>query len=276
MSVEIYDGPFENEPSGFFSTPRKNLGNKLFTYAGARIIADLLDCNLIVPEKPLVRRELFDWSYQTEIFPFAGINTRKNLNGSPRYLDDSDIINRGTIENFLIDNDGRPIIVMSYFSKYQYMKPYKNWIIEYYKKLIKPKRRDNSIVIMLRDSRDDARFKLNHDYYLDILEKETFDTLYVSYDHIYKHQELFHKIKKYNPIYLETDILTLFREITSFDKIIGCQGTFSFWACWLSNASKIYWPIPEDGPNSNNSTFGGAVNLLVDDEDRYEVVNLNR
>lgn len=276
MSVEIYDGPYENDSTGYFSTPRKNLGNKLFIYAGSRIISDILNCNLKVPHEPLVRRELFDYgTYQTEVFPFTGINNRKNLEGPVRYLNDNDIISRGTIENFLIDNQDRPIVVMSYFSKYDYIKPYKKWVNNYYSKLIKQKRQDNSLIMMLRDSRDDARFKLDPQYYLDILERETFDTLYVSYDHFYKHQELFSKIKKYNPIFLESDILTLFKEVTSFDKIIGCQGTFSFWACWLSNASKIYWPISRDGPNSNNNAFGGGVNLLVDDEPRYEIINLN-
>ena len=73
---------------------------------------------------------------------------------------------------------------------------------------------------------------------------------------------------------MESGIQTLFSEVTSFNKIVACQGTFSFWACLLSDANKIYWPSTDDGPNSNNSRFIGGVNLLVDDEDRYEIVNL--
>jgi hypothetical protein len=68
--------------------------------------------------------------------------------------------------------------------------------------------------------------------------------------------------------------MALFSEITSFNKIVASQGTFSFWAAFLSNAEKIYWPFPDDGPNSNNEKFVGGVNLLVDDDERYTIVNL--
>ena len=43
---------------------------------------------------------------------------------------------------------------------------------------------------------------------------------------------------------------------------------------FLSNADKIYCPLTDDGPNSNNPNFVGGVNLLIDDEERYEIVNL--
>ena len=46
----------------------------------------------------------------------------------------------------------------------------------------------------------------------------------------------------------------------------------------LSNADKIYWPITNDGPNSgknsNNAVFNTYVNLVVDDEPRYEFINV--
>ena len=44
--IKIYD---EHEPyleGGHFSSPRKNLGNKLFIYSCCRIISDLLDYDL--------------------------------------------------------------------------------------------------------------------------------------------------------------------------------------------------------------------------------------
>ena len=62
------------------------------------------------------------------------------------------------------------------------------------------------------------------------------------------------------------DIISLFKEITSFNKIIAAQGTFSFWASFLSNAEKIYWPITKIGPNIVGHR---DVNLIVDDEQRY-------
>ena len=83
---------------------------------------------------------------------------------------------------------------------------------------------------------------------------------------------------KYNPKFIDGDILDVFSEITSFNKIIAAQGTFSFWACLLSSAEKIYWPITNDGPNSgsnsNNPIYNTYVNLIVDDEDRYSFINV--
>jgi hypothetical protein len=131
---------------------------------------------------------------------------------------------------------------------------------------------------MLRSSNYDGSFVLPDSYYLNIISQETFDNLYISFDHINKHQSLINKLEKYNPKLIDGDILEVFSEITSFNTIIAAQGTFSFWACFLSNANKIYWPITNDGPNSgknsNNPVFNSYVNLTVDDEPRYELINV--
>jgi hypothetical protein len=274
--VTFYDEYNNSLEGGDFSSFRKNLGNKLFMYATPRIIADILKCNIIVPKEPLVRREMFHMGYVNSLLPLESIENRRNIEGEKIKISDSDLFNAKTIDNLINIIGDKPIISHGYFAKYEYIKPYKNEIKRFYSHLIKPKRNNNDLVIMLRDSTQDSRFILNDDYYLDILEKENFDTLYVSYDHIYKHNSLFKKIKKYNPIFLESDIISLFKEITSFNKILASQGTFSFWAAFLSNADKIYWPVTNDGPNSNNPNFIDGINLLVDDEDRYEIINLKK
>ena len=272
--ITFYDDYNQSLEGGNFSTFRKNLGNKLFSYAIARVAADILDCNLILPENPLVRRELFHMGYQNEKFMMVGIYDRKNIEGDKVTLDDKDLLHYKKVEDFINANPNRPIEILGYFTKYEYIKPYKEQIKSYYQKYIKPKRNNDDIIIMLRDSTQDARFVISDDYYINILENENFDRLYVSFDHCHKHNTLFQKLKKYNPIYLESGIQTLFSEVTSFNKIVASQGTFSFWACFLSNAEKIYWPITEDGPNSNNEKFIEGVNLIVDDEDRYKFVDL--
>jgi hypothetical protein len=272
--ITFYDDFDQSLEGGSFSTFRKNLGNKLFMYAIARIASDILECNLILPENPLVRRDLFHLGYQNEKFWMEGIFNRKNIDGSKVTLDDRDMEHYKNIEKFIEANPNSPIEILGYFTKYEYIKPHKEKIKLYYQSYIRPKRNNNDIVIMLRDSTQDARFVLPDEYYIDLLENENFDRLYVSFDHCHKHNTLFEKLKKYNPIYLESGIQTLFSEITSFNKIIACQGTFSFWACFLSNAETIYWPMTDDGPNSNNEKFIGGVNLVVDDEDRYKFINL--
>lgn len=64
----------------YFSTPKKNLGNKLSMYIGARLISDLLDINLLVPEKAIIRRKdntSKQWCEQ--FFPYKSILNRKEI-----------------------------------------------------------------------------------------------------------------------------------------------------------------------------------------------------
>jgi len=277
--IQIFDDYAGELEGGYFSSPKKNLGNKLFIYAACRIMADILDVNLISPETALIRREDNNTSkYVNQFFPFKGIYNRKEIKEPLKLISDNDSIHFKSIENLLNEYPNHGFINQSYWSKYDYIKPYKHMVKDYYKSLVLPQRTDNSIVIMLRDSRIDARFYINDDYYTDLLEKETFDKLYISLDHVDKHQGLLNKLEKYNPIILDGMILDIFSQVTSFKKIIAAQGTFSFWACLLSNADKIYWPITLDGPNSGNNTdnviFNTYVNLVVDDENRYTLVNI--
>ena len=46
--VTLYNEHIDYLEGGHFSTFRKNLGNKLFIYAVSRIVADKLNCNLIL------------------------------------------------------------------------------------------------------------------------------------------------------------------------------------------------------------------------------------
>lgn len=277
--IEICDDYDSNLDGGLFSTYKKNFGNKLFIYAACRIISDILDYDLISPENALIRREnMQTGKYEDQIFPFKSILGRKKVENPVKIITDSDIISLKSIENLIKNYPNHKFLNQCYFSKYDYIKPYKKMVKAYYESLIKPKRNNNDIVLMLRNSRVDGSFILPDDYYLNILEKENFDNLYISLDHIERHQSVLNNLKKYNPKIINEKILNLFSEITSFNKIIAAQGTFSFWACYLSNAEKIYWPITNDGPNSGKNSekpvFRDYVNLIVDDEERYQFVNI--
>ena len=276
--IKIYDEYDSYLDGGYFSSPRKNLGNKLFIYSACRIISELLGYELISPENALVRREdTENGQYKEILFPFKGVKGNI-VDNQLKVIQDGDIIHLGSIENLIQSYPNHGFINQSYFSKYDYIKPYKNKVKEYFKSIVKDKRGGNDLVIMLRSSNHDGSFVLPDSYYLNIISQETFDNLYISFDHINKHQSLINKLEKYNPKLIDGDILEVFSEITSFNTIIAAQGTFSFWACFLSNANKIYWPITNDGPNSgknsNNPVFNSYVNLTVDDEPRYELINV--
>jgi hypothetical protein len=83
----------------YFSTPKKNLGNKLFMYIGARLISDLLDINLIVPDKAIIRRESnFDNQWIDQYFPFKSILNRKEI--KEPIID----LNNGTFQHYSIND----------------------------------------------------------------------------------------------------------------------------------------------------------------------------
>jgi len=273
--IEIFDGHDKSIDDNNFTSVKKNLGNKMFIYSCSRLLSDILDCDLKSPEKALIGRNLNSTGeFLYSFFPFHSVIKGKKLDEPFYILDDHHMIQYETLDNVVKHMGSNAILICTYFSKYDYIKPYKNKVKEYYKDLVLPKRNDNSMILMLRDSNKDKSFKLPYQYYIDILKKENFSKLYVSLDHLENHQYFLNKIKKYKPEILDGDILSLFKTITSFDKIIACQGTFSFWASFLSNADIIYWPITEDGPNagifSKSPVIKNYVNLLVDDESRYK------
>jgi hypothetical protein len=276
--IKIYDEYDSYVDGGYFSSPRKNLGNKLFIYSCCRIISELLEYELISPENALIRREdSGNGNYKEIIFPFKSV-PGKVVNSPIKVIQDGDMIQLGSLENLIKSFPSHGFLNQSYFSKYDYIKPYKNKVKEYFKSIIKEKRETNDLVIMLRNSNHDGSFVLPDNYYINIISEETFDNLYISFDHKHKHHSLISKLEKYNPIFIDGDILEVFSEITSFNKIIAAQGTFSFWACLLSCAEKIYWPLTNDGPNSglnsNNPIYNTYVNLIVDDEERYSFINV--
>lgn len=247
-----------------FTGYNRNLGNKLFTYAFARIIAENLGYKLKAPNNSLIRRK-----NNVSLFPFgdvSGVEITKPIT----HVDDGFSLGKD-IYQIIDECKNRTTVIGGYHLRYELIKNHKENIKKWYQEIISENDGKNDVLIMLRDSNVDPTFKLPDEYYTNILEKLNFDNLYVSYDHIHKHKSLFSKIDKYNPIFLDLDILELFKFNTSKKTIIGCQGTFSFWVCFLSNSEKIFWPITHEGPNRLTDKY---VNLKVDDDNRYEFIKI--
>ena len=247
-----------------FSSLGRNFGNKLFTYAVGRIIAEKLNYKLLLPENSKIHREGIVMD-----FPYQSIDGITNEDSELFYVSDYSM-NQTGIEDVIQKGDNKKIHLDGYFLKYDYIKNYKTEVKNYFIDLVEKNDEKNDIIILLRDSNCDSTFKLPDDYYLNILSGLTFENLYVSYDHKHKHQSLIKSLEDYNPILLDMNIIDLFKFITSKNTIIACQGTYSFWSCFLSTAKTIYWPITNIGPNS----FDWSVNLTVDDDDRYKMIYL--
>lgn len=245
-----------------FGSSNRNFGNKLFTYAVARIFSKELNQNLSIPKKSHIRR-----GGHVMNFPYGDVNGLNDYEGEV-YVSDHSMIDKG-LDLTLKESFGKGVYLDGYFLKYGYIRNHKSMIRDIYSDLILENDNKNDVVIMMRDSNADDTFKLPDEYYMNILDGLEFNNLYVCYDHFHKHKSLFDKIDKYSPIYIDENIIDVFKFITSKNTIIACQGTFSFWAGFLSNATKIYWPITTVGPNKKSDPH---VELTVDDEDRYEFV----
>jgi hypothetical protein len=248
-----------------FASSGRNFGNKLFTYAVSKIISDTHGYALNVPEHSYIKR-----AGENILFPYFS-NEGVKIESPDYYVSEHSIYQIG-LDKVIEESYGKKTFMDGYFLKYDYVKNYKQKIKTLYSNLIGDSDNKNDVIILLRDSGIDPTFKIPDNYYLNILKDLDFDNLYVSIDHINKHQTLLSELSQYNPTILDLPILELFKIITTKKTIIGCQGTFSFWACWLSNAEKIYWPITTIGPNTIGHNY---INLNVDDEERYVWINID-
>jgi hypothetical protein len=253
------------EISNSFASIGRNFGNKLFTYGVARIFAKELGLKLIVPPGSYIKRA----GYDITLFPYGDVNGN-TIDKDEYYVCDRTLYDNGLINTINACRE-KKVSIDGYFSKYEYIKPFKNFIKEIYNDIAVENDNKNDVVIMLRDSGSDSNFKLPNDYYLQLLEKLSFNSLYVCFDHLTKHKALLDSINHYSPKLIDYNIIDTFKFITSKNTIIACQGTFSFWASFLSSATKIFWPMTNKGPNTTNDW---SINLKVDNEDRYEFINL--
>lgn len=272
--VKIYD-EYEGMCEGpSFSSYRKNLGNKLFIYAACKIIADLLDYDLEVPPNPLIQRRGV-----AAKFPFGSITGRTRIEEPYTWIHDGHVATYGSLAALAELSKDQMFYTNASFTAYPLLKPYEKEVRELYSSLVGEPRTGNDILIMLRESNHDRTFRLPYSFQFDILEKETYDTIYISSDHPENHSRFTNTLKQrgHNIVLLDDlGILELFKEITTFKKIIATQGSFSFWAAWLSHAETIYWPITNDGPNSYHLRPRGYydVNFVVEDDPRYKFINV--
>jgi hypothetical protein len=249
--------------SNQFASTGRNLGNKLFTYCLAKSLASVYGYALNVPNNSYVQR-----SGRVLLFPFKG-NTGIIVSEPEYYISDKCIYDKG-LDNIIVNIKNHHTILDGYFLKYEYIKPFKTYIKNLYQTLSDKQDSLNDCIILLRDSNCDHRFKLPNSYYLNILNNINFDNLYISYDHLNKHTNLIQSLQKFNPILLDLNILDLLKFITTKKILIACQGTFSFWSVFLSNADTIFWPITNIGPNNPE----WSVNLTIDDDTRINFINV--
>ena len=124
--VELYDIYTDSLLGGHFSSFRKNLGNKLFIYGISRVAAELIESDFIVPENALIRREEQSvGNYVNQVFPFKGFKGKNSFDTPVKTMDDSDLYHFGSVDEFVKNYPNHKIMVLGYFTKYDYVKPHK-------------------------------------------------------------------------------------------------------------------------------------------------------
>jgi hypothetical protein len=106
------------------------------------------------------------------------------------------------------------------------------------------------IVINLRVDEDYRSFNwvINPSWYLKILAEERFDRLHIVTD--VRDEAYLSHFKQYDPIVVSSGPKGDWEYLRSFDRIVTANSTFSWWAAYFSQASRIYtfkrWVIHPD------------------------------
>jgi len=248
-----------NTPIVQTKTATHYLGNKLFIYCFGRIISEKLS-----------------FPYKTD--PILGFPHTYNHNPQCNYknfptikIDDHhiDILNRQ-----LHERKPKNIFLQGYFQKYEYLKPYKNLIRNKWLIMDNYVKQDpNDIVIHVRQS--NSSVYLPFDYYEKALSLTRYNKVYICTD--IPEYPILKKFQKYNPIircpknrYSQKEALIDFKFMMSFNKIIACQSTFSWWAAFLSDASEVY------APETNYGWGRPELGRVGIEEKRYKYIKCDR
>lgn len=247
--IEITDYPFT----------QVRLGNRLFIYTYARLLAEELGLYLPSTNLTLFKGNDCDRFIMNEIpgikYDTPHFNIEDNL--AFTYDNISKVIN--LIKQY---HNKSKIIISGYLPNFKYFKGYEHKIKQIYSNLIKPVSYNcDEIAITLRKSYVDKRFYLPPQYYLNVIEKIKPKKIYLFADDINRHSSLIQKLNYPYQIMSLTPVQQL-TELTKFDTLILSQGTFCFFAGYLSNASKVYQPVTTTGPNSREEPL---MDLIADD-----------
>ncbi len=260
----IFEIVSQNRPVILTSCNSPLLGNRLFNYCFAKIIAEKFNCDLVA-------EPILGFNIDCPKKPF-------NSSFSVQYIQDQDAKPYLNIPFKNILNNQYPMNfqIHGYFQRYEYLQPYKDLIKNSWLKLNEPiELHDNKDDVVVHVRLRDGMFELPFEYYKKSLSLIKYNKLFICTDN--PDHEFIKNFDPYNPIIIRhKDIFdpnaTLgdFRFIMSFNKIICSQSTFCWWAAFLSNATEIYAPRPNKGLMS-----WPQIQLEVTDESRYIYVECN-
>lgn len=229
---------------------RGRLGNQLFQYCFGRILAEGL-------------------GYRLEALPLPHFpGTHPTIEGevieSPVWKCPENV----RIIDLLADRTPRRIVVDGYMQHYRYYRRFKDKIRQWVaieRSKVQPE--EDALVVHLRlGDYLPKGWVLSLDYYHAIIAREKFSRLYIVTDE--PESPLLESFARYHPTAITGSFIESLRFIRSARRIVLSQSTYGWWGAFLSDADRIYFPVPRDSVWSP-----GAFSDLRVDEPRYIYVN---
>lgn len=230
------------------------LGNHLFTYATARVIAEALQYKLVAPPVP----------------GFGG--TYNIVSGAVHTNPVEEIIGDDLPDLHSVINNPtrRKIVVAAYCQNYAYLRDRATDIRAWYRQPQPEKALDPDAVVAhvrLTDFAHKYKWAISMDYYVSVIEQNFLGRPLVVITDEPSHPCL-GVLEKYSPAYVSAAPLEDFRQMVAARDLIIGTSTFAWWAAFLSRAN-VFAPLLARGyysrPEYKNENF-------VVDDSRYTYV----
>lgn len=232
------------------------MGNHLFTYAVARVIAEAMHYKLVAP--PVVG---FGGTYNI-------VNGAAYTAPVQRILGDEFF----DIDALIGNKTRRKIFVRACCQKYSYFKS-RAADIKYWYRQPPPEKPlpDDAVVLQVRltDFAHKYKWAIAMDYYTSVLDQYCDgQPVFVITDE--PTHPCLQVLEKYNPTYASATPIEDFRRLVAAKTLIIGPSTFAWWGAFLSNA-RVFAPLLARGYYSNPDYKNE--NFVVDDDDRYTYID---
>lgn len=221
------------------------LGNQLFTYCYSRLVAERLGLRLVCEPIPG-----FDGTC-------ASVDGDE-LSDPITAIVDFDILHPDAVPRSKVEVRGFMQRAEYYVQSRQKIK---SWLATDASQF-KPGHDDLVVPVRLGDFTI-MNWVLDFDYYRRVVSQEKYKTIWVTTDqpeHPYLNQfNEFDNVK-----YFRAEPLEHFKFIRDARNIALCRSTFSWWAAFVSNAQKIYYPVMTEQTHAWTNVHANVVDLLVD------------